>query len=283
MDPIVLADGLPFPSRVQLDASDGHVYFSCQQGSVHRVARAGGPLETLASGSAGAFCATADASHVYWVTLASVSEVLRVPKAGGPVEQVARSSSAEFFALTSKSVLLTTFGGTLYEVPKEGGNPVPLLEGYGCAGTPLVDGDVVFSATSGSLLLSLRPGCGDPTVLCSVEGRPTYLAADAQYLYWGSPQEEQIGRVPKVGGRPEVLVRGGARGRFAVHGNRVFYASPEQHEVRWVNVHSGAGDALARSPWPYAIAVDGDGFAYWSCWGGRGVRAVGAIRKARCP
>jgi hypothetical protein len=189
--PVELAKGLRWPMQVAADGS--FVYVLEVDGSVLRVAKAGGPLETVAP--ARAVVANNEIPFLDGFSLAVDAEAVW------------------FTAYTVQSGVRT---GEVWKVPL-GGAPTLLASWPGEPAYLAVDADGVYVAHAPYLpvpgvLVKLPRAGGSPTTLAVGMIWPSAVASDAQNIYWlargptpGEYATGEVGFVPKAGGDAKQL------------------------------------------------------------------------------
>ncbi|XYI02444.1 hypothetical protein ACMHYB_22895 [Sorangium sp. So ce1128] len=150
---------------------------------VWKVDEAGQPSQFLGPGSGYLVDVAADATNLY---LATRSSIRTLPLSGGsPVDLVTFSSGTNlwFMRMDDTSLYATNYQGRVWKAPKTGGTPAELSTGLG--GSPsgmAVDADSVYVSIRSVGIVRLPKAGGVATTVAT--GAASYLAADAERLYW---------------------------------------------------------------------------------------------------
>ncbi len=205
----VLGTGLGSLRGLAVDAT--HVYFAFHDvnGSIQRVPRAGGTIETFAANEPWPLRVLADATHVYWSCYQNAGRIRRAPKTGGPAETIATETLTWGLALDATTAYFGTYrsNGSIFSVPKGGGATATLTTSMRpTSGVALFGGDVLFTRWQGMTgdVLSVPVSGGTATVLAAGEGNPMSVAADASGTYWTNNGADQLRWLP-AGGAPTTL------------------------------------------------------------------------------
>ena len=201
----------PNSGRVIVDA--GVVYFLdiVLGGSVKSVPAGGGPTTTLATAppklQPTALRKVGD--QLYYLLIPNVGAygVYSVPAASGSPFFIG-PASGESIAVDATTVY--EFGANVLESRPIGGGAATTLTAASTNGAIAVDDATIFFSGPGSVSSIPKQG-GAPTVLASAEGLPTYVALDADFVYWVN-DGGNVKRTSKFGGTPEVLSPPGAAG-----------------------------------------------------------------------
>lgn len=109
----------------------------------------------------------------------------------------------------------------------------------------------------------------DPLTLARTAAVPHSLALDATHLYWTSPVERALWRVPLAGGEARVLARWpdgvGSPGPLAVDESHAYVGFEGERAIVRVPTSGGAVETLfadESDEWPVALAID-DTFIFW--------------------
>lgn len=163
---------------------------------------------TLAVGLAEPRGLTLTTTHLYWID--GESTVLRVPRSGGYAETVlVRSSPIGDLALDSSRLYYTdVFGGTVGALPFDGSPEQTLASGQTDLAEVAADGTRIYWSTSNRIAaIDVEEPSEPMTVLAEGLPGPRGLLAAGGYLYFALPDEREVRRVPKTGGRPETIAR----------------------------------------------------------------------------
>lgn len=190
----------------------------------------------LATGPAGAYEVVADDTHLYWIVVgqdAPSARVLRVEKTGGGAQE-------------------------LLELP-------PRLYGLAMDDTHLYLSNYSSGGDDGSILRLPKGSAGEEVfggeeVLVADLHKPTAIAVDAEYVYWGSATPDgAIRRVPKLGGLvAEIAAPVNSPSDLAVDGDYVYYTESNLGRVMRVRCDGTAAPEVLAAGWIWteAIALD---------------------------
>jgi hypothetical protein len=200
-------------------------------GVIMKVAKAGGPVTTLASGRDNPGAVAVDATHVYWT---EATGLYKLPLSGGatPVALDAYNMDTASIAADSKNVYWDDGTGEVVGIPIAGGtlsifSPVPQQQTFPAAATTIAV---------------------DPSNLYWMIGHPTT-----------SVMREAIG-----GGTAAALVTSNYLRGLAVDGADAYYADDSVGTIMRVAIDGGTPTTLASDQTgPAAIALDPD-FVYWT-------------------
>ena len=266
-DVVVLAADQDHPWGVAID--DTHVYFTCQgDGTVKRVPKDGGAVETLASGLTYPRAIGVDDQEVFWGDGGRVHRAPLAGAAGAPTDWAASSGEVDTLVVTESQVwwLSTSTGVVAHE------NKQPNIATVGSffrEGLPspiglAVDDGLVFWTTQGdgSLWSQSTAALADPVALIADDGAgPARIALDATTVFWVGQADGTIRKVPRGGGDPTLLGSGASGGSFlTAAGTHVYYSNDDAGEVLTVPKTGGDAVVLARDlDTPLGIAADADG------------------------
>lgn len=192
-------------SAIAIDAT--HVYWaapgsSCNDGAIRRMAKSGGPIETLASGQPNPRAIAVDESRVYFYDGCGTGLLRNVPKSGGAVYDygVATGGNAEVIAVDSENVYFNDYG--VLRVPKAGGKQVELDNAnYVYALTADEAGVYWIGLTGGTApynVFAWHQGDAAPTLLGTSGQIGTDVAIDPTTIFFGT--SPGISRMPRTGG-----------------------------------------------------------------------------------
>ncbi|MBK7191861.1 MAG: hypothetical protein IPH80_05210 [Myxococcales bacterium] len=210
----VVASGSAF----HLASDDTHVYWTDLAGDqVRRRAKAGGPVETIATAQDGAIGIAVDATHVYWTNFYG-DQVMRRAKAGGPVETIATAQDGAIgIAVDAAHVYWTNFyGDQVMRRAKASGDIEPLAVGQDGASSIALDAtDLYWTNNVGNQVMRRYKGGGAVETLASVQGGAQGIAVDASHVYWTNNVGNQVMRRLKAGGLVEAIASA-QRGAHAI-------------------------------------------------------------------
>jgi hypothetical protein len=228
---------------VALDAS--HVYFAdLAAGTVARAPKAGGAVETLATGLVTPVHVAVGAGHVYVQT--GDGRVQRVPVTGGAPSVVGASNAPGVVAVGPTLVAWGDgeFPGAVWAAPIGGGDATKLV-----AGKDTSAGAVGVSA----------------------------LAVDATSVFFADVAGLAVLRVPIGGGAVSAVAEGlsTAPAGLALAGGAAWFAQGAAHAVVGVPLGGGAPVVLGTADyWPGVVAVDATAVVY----GGTSADGAGVVR-----
>ena len=194
------------PTFMVLD--DTHLYFTTSF-TLRRVARTGGPAETLVEGLLGPRQLALDHSFAYWADAGALNEwrgrVGKVPKAGGAVTILADGTNAVGVSVSNGEVYYLVAGGAgagggIFKTSAAGG-PATLVHAGGGGSQLLATPGHLFALMGNSVVrVDRRTGASETFVGSSVGGQS--LAVDDTHVYWtvegywaGLPILQESGRV----------------------------------------------------------------------------------------
>ena len=136
----------------------------------------------------------------------------------------------------------------------------------------------VAMATMGEVV-ELTLADGVETVLASYQGRPRYLALDADHVYWSDLDGPIMRAAQGAAGGAEPVAMGTAPEGIAVDDAYVYWTEPSRGAVVRANKVGGVVETIATGQdQPVQILVDGD-FVYWTNTSDYGPGAVMRVRK----
>ena len=216
----------PNAGRVIVDA--GVVYFLdiVLGGSVKSVPAGGGPTTTLATAPTKlqptALRKVGD--QLYYLLIPNVGAygVYSVPAAGGSPFFIG-PAWGQSIAVDPTTVY--EFGAAVLESRPALGGPATTIAPASPNGALAVDDTTIFFSGWGGpgTVSSIPKQGGTPTLLSSAEGIPTYVALDADFVYWVN-DGGNVKRTSKFGGPLEVLSPAGAAG-LGLDDTSVYYST----------------------------------------------------------
>ena len=191
------------PDATAVVASGSDLYYGSSDGTLHRVAAAGGTATTVGTGLGVVSGLVIDGSDLY-LTDVDGGRVLRMPLSGGsPVVLATGQVNPHGIAVDDTSVYWTNAGdgsgdeptGTVMRIPKAG---------------------------------------GDVATLAKDQASPAGIVTDASYVYWVDVDGLAVYRLPKsAGARPELINGGEGEGPIgiAVDDEAVYWVDYDTNEV----------------------------------------------------
>lgn len=241
-DPSLLADGLDSPHDLALDAD--WVYWVEDSfpgpGSLRRVKKTGGNVETLATTLSEPSAVAVDESYAYVVERNNGKDgaVRRVAKGGGPVQTVATGlqNSQNHMRLDASYVYWGDYVGT-------------------------------WPNSSGAFKRATKAENGVVTVLVKDNGLAnlhTALDLDGSYLYFTNDYDKVL-RVSKSGGDVTAteLASGASASSLRVYGGWIFITEYGEGKVVKVPVGGGGITTIATNTDSAADLAVEDGWVYW--------------------
>lgn len=271
--PVTLADGLDSPWAIAVDQT--HVWFvenDSTAGTVSRVAKTGGAVETFASNLTEPCAITTNATDVFWLERAGGSGGVlgRVSKGGGPPVPLATGlkNAQNHLALDSTHVYFgdgkAGGGGAVRRVPI-GGGPVETLVDTGIVNlTTAIDVDsawVYFQNDSGQIKRVPKAG---GTVETVGAGSPSSLKIVGTTLYFVEYTEGAVKKLP-LGGSPSTLTGNAyAAGELAVDGTHVYWIEFDSNgKVARVPLGGGSVETISNQANTIGVGLDTE-YVYWS-------------------
>jgi len=258
-------------------ADSTHVYFTeYSGGTVNRVPKVGGAVQTLVSGENYPWRLVVDGNYVYYIVHEG-GLVKRVPKDGGPSEvladglthpwDVATDSDYVYFTVRDGPGLWDDPNGYVARVAKSGGSVQVLAYAQHPNGMAIDSQYVYFTERDIGNIKKVPIGGGAPQTIAS--GLNAYLqslAVDTDNVYFvehnatGSGVGGRVGKVPKNGGTVTILASGQSGPFFvAVDSSWVYFTEYGAGNVKRVSKTGGNLQTLASAlDRPSGIAVTSD-------------------------
>ena len=197
--PVALASGMNQPAGIAIDANN--VYFTTfGGGSVHRVAKNGGPVALLASGVPQSHGIVTDGTAVYWANLTSTGAIRRVPVGGGSVSSLTGPLNGPAWpALFNGQVYWANNGaGTIMRVPTGGGPAETLVSGQSFPGWVAPSAAGLFWSNNSASGSVYRAGVSgqSPTPIATALASPHRVVVHNGTVYW---TEAGSGRIMRSG------------------------------------------------------------------------------------
>ncbi len=222
----------PNCGRVLVD--DGTVYFLdiVLGGSVRSVPASGGATTTIAGVSVKSQpdALSKVGSTLYYLVSPDPSPgVYSVPAAGGKPFFVGAATGDQLAADAASVYFLLATGTSKWALesrPLAGGPSTYLADSCNDGAIALDDTTVYFSGWGAcpGFIRSVSKQGGSPAILAA-PALPAYLIVEGAYLYWVD-ERHGVGRVPKLGGPPEVIVSADVAG-IAVDATSLYYSTYE--------------------------------------------------------
>lgn len=281
--PQVVASHVGEPRAMALDET--HVYWTCGDGVVQRAPKAGGAIETLASGQQEPGAIAVDKTFVFWLDEGS-GQVLRLKKDGNGPQKVlfdgAASDSLRRVLLDDENVYFTRDLelGDIRRAKKESDEqPAILVDGQAnpteirLLGAGLMWSGFVESAGRGNVggyvRFMLRQGGSDFTTIAQGEGEITALAAAGETAVWVDGTAGRIRARKITDSAPVTLAEGQQVRGLTADDTRVFWSTAAgnlkshelaSHQTRLLAFEiDAAGPVVADTTHVYILRTGADG------------------------
>ena len=272
---VVLVDGIDQPADMVLDGE--WVYWVTQGGMLERISITGDNRETLTSGGFDGAALVVYDGVVYWSgryvegTGSLLGFVASIPSEGGSTTTLADGlEGPQQLAAVPSGVYWLDFMGVYRWTPD--------------AEVVAIDTDILGAfdivadvrevcwalerlSSEGYIINCYDPASGASVELDAGEGRPTHLAMDEEFIYFGT--SEGVSRVPRAGGTAEPVGTGWSGyivPRIVLMGDTLLVATAAAGGVWTIPKDAGPdGYATRVSPVaapPIAFAAD-DNYFYW--------------------
>jgi sugar lactone lactonase YvrE len=277
--PVEIVGGEKKPRGIAVDAE--YVYWVTWEGhEVKRAPKAGGTVDTLATGQLGAWMLAIDDTHLYW-TARSAGTVAKMAKVGGGVTVLASMlSDPTDLALDGADVYYVDWGsGNVHRVGKDGLNAASLAT---------VPGDPVSLAVTRDAILLAGEDSGDVVRLTKAGGEltlgfdgtdPAYqIRVNATTAFWCGQGDGRIWSLALADLVPTMFGDGTKCFGIAVDDDHVYWTNERSGtrlgEVRMKAIAGGQERILAtEQSAPTNITYD-DVAVYWSNYGGGSIMRV---------
>lgn len=215
--PVLLADIGSSLHGLALDDTHAYVIEGYHSGSVVRVPKAGGAVETLTqrNNTVASRSIRLTGSHVYWSeSVGNASSIRRVVKTGGIFETLQSNAAVGLFAVDEQHLFYYVGQDGLWRMPSAGGAEQQVYPHFGAV--------VIYDEDSSHIYYKAGNGLGRldktslvPEGVSSSLGGVFNLVQRGGYLYWHgygfpsntcNPTGALIHRVPVTGGSIEDLV-----------------------------------------------------------------------------
>jgi sugar lactone lactonase YvrE len=267
--PASIASAQLAPFAIAVDSTNVYWTNHIANGSVVKMALAGGEITTLANGLQYPSHITVDAHNVYW-------------------------TSTDWATYGSTADTGPPTGGILMMPIAGGGVPITLATGLYAPDSIVTNGAKVVwddwgnfrvGANAGSVSEAPTSGAGPVTTLASGQFDPTGLALSGTNLYWCNqndytPKDGVVFALPQplVAGTENTLAAVPASGTstpvyLAIDTVNVYWTDFDNGLVMAEPLGGGTQTTLATGVAPYGIAADGAN-VYWSDWGNGTVMKV---------
>jgi sugar lactone lactonase YvrE len=263
--PVLLASGQNGPEYPLVDAT--HVYWT-NVGSVARVAKTGGAVETLATVGVNNEGCALDSTHIYFADGAGHA-IYQLPKSGGTaVLRAASQSFPQTVALDATHVYWASEGdGAIRRVPKSGGAVENLATGQANAYAIALHGSELFwTRTTGQISkLSTASCCSVTQLVTSGPAGALSIAVDSTHVYWVAQSGQNVQRVSRSGGSAQEVGFVTLADGLAVDESHVYVGQDSKPGSihRFVKDGSTGDVAATGQDHPRGIATDAEAI-YWA-------------------
>jgi hypothetical protein len=222
----LLANDMGSPTAIAVDRS--HVYWAtagCDEGSIRRVPKCGGPVEVLASDEPNPRAIAIDDERVYYYDACGSGLLRSVPKAGGPIRDYAITvmDSGRALAVGGEDLYFSDYG--LLRIPKTGGAQTTLnATDYVYAIAADARGAFFIGPIGGGPTFGVfghRPGDPSTTRLATPRSVGNAIAIDEETVSFSG--NSGIARMPRSGGEVTLLAPSTTGWRIAVDERFVYW------------------------------------------------------------
>lgn len=264
----VLAEGQDYADNLVRDGDTFYWTTSTDSGSIWRRVGEGEP-ELLDSGQTGVENLAFDATYLYWATATAI--VRRPKAGGSTQTLVSGLPHTFKIAVDATHVYYTTDGThsdltAIVRVPKAGGATSKLDEGPWVVTGLVVDATHIYFVDWTGNGIYRRAKASGPTSLWLATTRPNDLVLDGDDVYWYG-DDGKIQRRPKAGGVTDTLASGVDIANLVVGGGYVVWAGHHASaSVKRKALAGGAVETIASGDEvenPSAVDTDGT-YVYWT-------------------
>ncbi|MGE5183149.1 MAG: hypothetical protein ACM31C_13855, partial [Acidobacteriota bacterium] len=180
--PTTLVANVPTPFGISIDSDD--VYFT-SGGSVAKVAKTGGPVVTLATGSE-PYQVVVDAGKVFWTDVGTW-DVTSIAAAGGQATVLVNALGAMHLTVDGSHVYVAEYAGngSIVEVPRSGGVPAEIVKLENTPSVVTLDATHLYWATEHELHRAALDGSKVETIAVN-DSLTRGLVLDDQFIYWAT-------------------------------------------------------------------------------------------------
>lgn len=215
-----------------------------------------------------------DGSALYYGACGAIMRLRFFDQASAEVA-VTINGCVNILATNDESIFWANFEDTLYQVPKSGGDSVPIF-----AGSPIscivADRFNVYWTASGSIVGQRT--AGSPVLLGRVPDTSSCnMTLDSDYIYWVSPADDRVIRIRRSGDGQDVLASGQEHMTdVTVDDDSIYWAASGKIDIQLEDFVGGAiwrmPKDLSRAPHRIVSQRDPRGpvvtekYMYWSTW-----------------
>ncbi len=213
--PVVVAKGQGY--LYHLAATESHVYWTSIDGSVARIATAGGSTEVLVSGQNQPGDIAVNSTDVYWTNLGDAT-ILRLPLDGGTPVVVLKNVGLAWSIKVSDTnlVYVDNQSGDVRQLSLEpGSTPITITTTQGSWGVNMDATTLYWSTFAFGSLYSAPLGGGPITTLVDHYSTPAELLRIGDRILFGTNNDAGVYAVPVGGGALATLSEKGGYGLAA--------------------------------------------------------------------
>jgi len=253
-------------SAYRIAATETHVYWKGEDGSVVRSADDGTAPEIIATEQDGPGDITVDGTSVYWAN-PDLGTIMRAPLAGGAPSVVASGEVQPWSLAVSGTTLVWTDHGaeTVRSTSLVSGGVVTIATAPSAWSVAVDSGSVYWTTSFASGVYGAPLSGGASITLVTGFSSPSDLALQSGTVYFVTDSDAGLYSVPVAGGEMTTLASSGGSG-LAVDEDNVYFG---QHDGRIVRMPraGGAETVIGIGPWAATDIALTSKSVYWSAQG----------------